>query len=144
MDKVNKEKRSATMRAVKSKGSKIELMVRKELWKRGLRFRVNTKTLFGKPDISIKKLKLVIFIDSCFWHGCPYHARMPKSNVDFWRNKIERNIERDKEVTNHYKKRGWSIIRVWEHSLKDDFKGTVDRIHKEIVKLKKEKENKSD
>ncbi|MEC1258947.1 very short patch repair endonuclease [Bacillus swezeyi] len=139
MDNVNNEKRSATMRAVKSKDSKIELMVRKELWKRGLRFRVNTRTLFGKPDISIKKLKLVVFIDSCFWHGCPDHKRIPKSNIVFWKNKIERNIERDRIVTEFYRNKGWNIIRIWEHSLREDFEGTVNKIYKKIMKLKNER-----
>lgn len=71
MDNITKDKRSDVMRAVKSKNTKIEQKVCKEIWKKGIRFRKNVKDLKGKPDISIKKYKIVIFIDSCFWHGCP-------------------------------------------------------------------------
>ena len=127
-DTISKEIRSKTMRAVKSKQTKLEDSVSKELWRRGLRFRRNVESLFGKPDISIKSKRIVIFIDSCFWHGCELHCRVPKSNTEYWNAKINRNIKRDIFVTSHYRELSWRILRVWEHELKDDFTKTIDRI----------------
>lgn len=120
------------MAAIKSV-SKLEDKIAKELWNRGFRFRRNQKSLFGKPDISIKKYKIVIFIDSCFWHHCPIHGNIPKSNTDYWISKLKRNVERDREVTEYYLKRGWNILRIWEHSFKEDFQNSVDEIDKFIT-----------
>ena len=82
VDKITPEQRRKIMQAIKSK-SKMEDLVAKELWKSNIRYRRNVKTLSGKPDIAIKKYKVVIFIDSCFSHHCPLHTRMPKSNIEF-------------------------------------------------------------
>ncbi|MCY9221646.1 very short patch repair endonuclease, partial [Bacillus licheniformis] len=90
-------------------------------WKKGYRFRKNSKTLFGKPDISIKKYKIVIFIDSCFWHVCPLHSNEPKSNQDYWKSKLLRNQQRDKKVNEYYRENGWHIKRIWEHEIKENF-----------------------
>jgi len=127
-DKFSKETRSKIMGSIKAR-SKLEDKVSRALWKRGYRFRKNDRSLFGTPDISIKKYMTVIFIDSCYWHACPEHFRMPKSNTDFWKNKIERNIERDSRVTRYYEDIGWNILRIWEHDLrKDRFETTIDRL----------------
>lgn len=128
VDKITKETRSKIMKAIKSKNTKIEEKTAKELWKRGIRFRRNVNNLFGKPDIAIKKYKIVIFIDSCFWHYCPDHGHFPKSNNGYWDAKIKRNIERDKTVVDFYNSNGWNVLRIWEHSLKDDFSGTLEFI----------------
>ena len=103
------------MPAVKSKGSKIERLLAQELWNNGLRYRKNDKTVFGKPDFVFKKLKIAVFCDSEFWHGKYWKNRKKdfKSNREFWIPKIERNIERDKEVNNHLLKDGWKVIRFW-------------------------------
>nr|WP_080835606.1 very short patch repair endonuclease [Cohnella massiliensis] len=137
VDRLSKEKRSDLMRAVKSKKSLIENSVTHELWKRGLRFRRNVKNLKGKPDIAIKKDKIVVFIDSCFWHMCPIHCKIPKSNVEFWLAKLERNRERDMSITRYYKENNWNILRIWEHELKDDFESCINRIYDLISKVKK-------
>ncbi|MFS0655106.1 very short patch repair endonuclease [Bacillus sp. 179-C3.3 HS] len=91
----------------------------------GFRFRRKSNKLFGKPDISVKKYKVAIFIDSCFWHQCPLHSNKPKSNIDYWENKLNRNQERDKEVNEFYLKKGWKVIRVWEHEVKNDLEKVV-------------------
>ena len=135
VDKITPEQRRKIMQAIKSK-SKMEDLVAKELWKRNIRYRRNVKTLSGKPDIAIKKYKVVIFIGSCFWHHCPLHTRMPKSNIEFWEKKLSRNKERDKEVNSFYIKNGWTIIRAWEHDIKDDFDFTVERVVNLINKAK--------
>jgi DNA mismatch endonuclease, patch repair protein len=128
-DVFSKKKRSMIMQAVKSKDSKIEVAFRKALWNKGFRYSKNSSKYFGKPDLVLKKYKTVIFIDSCFWHGCKKHCRFPKTNKKYWLNKIERNKKRDEEVNKYYKKIGWEIYRVWEHDLKkEDFKFDFRRI----------------
>ena len=133
-DLITKEQRRKNMQAIKSI-SKLESLLSKELWKRGLRYRRNTQ-LFGKPDLSIAKYKIVIFIDSCFWHCCPLHGNMPKSNTEYWSKKLKRNVERDLEVNQHYKNKGWHIKRVWEHEIKEDLGKVTDDILEFIGKIK--------
>ncbi|KMJ57111.1 DNA mismatch repair protein Vsr [Bacillus sp. LL01] len=135
-DNMSKEKRSKTMRAIRSQ-SKLENRLTKALWRKGYRFRKNVKDLYGTPDIAIKKYKVVIFIDSCFWHVCPLHGNMPKSNQEFWNKKLSRNMERDMEVTNYYQKYGWNVKRVWEHEIKEDIIKVVTDISLFIEKAKK-------
>lgn len=109
------------MAAIKGKDTKPEMIVRKYLFSRGLRFRVQVKKLQGTPDIVLPKYKIVVFVNGCFWHGhegCKYF-RLPKSNVEFWREKIERNIERDKESMKALFDLGWKVIRVWECELRN-------------------------
>jgi len=132
-DIFTKKKRSEVMSKVKNKGSKIEVDFQKKLWGAGFRYRKNSTKYFGKPDIVLPKYKTVIFIDSCFWHGCKKHGTIPETRKNFWLQKIERNKARDKEVTKYYKKVGWKIFRVWEHDLKKkdfefDFK-EIKNIH---------------
>ncbi len=100
MDKLDKEQKRKNMQAIKSKGSKIESMLAKALWSRGYRYRKNDKTVYGKPDFTFRKQKIAIFLDSEFWHGKDWEQRKfdIKSNQEFWYKKIQRNIERDKEV----------------------------------------------
>lgn len=119
--------RSKIMSSIKAV-SQLESLVTSQLWKKGYRFRRNVRGMVGTPDIAIKKYKVVIFIDSCFWHFCPLHGRMPKSNVDFWKKKLERNQERDKEHTEYYLQRGWHIMRIWEHEIRKDFENTIEKI----------------
>lgn len=116
-DIFTKQKRSEVMATVKSKHSKIEKKVANLLKARGIRYRLHSKTLPGKPDFYFTKLKTVLFVDSCFWHGCRYHGTQPKSNSEFWTKKISRNKERDREVDKQYREMGWRVIRIWEHQL---------------------------
>lgn len=124
-DKVSKEKRSKIMSSIRAQ-SKLENIFSKALWHKGIRFRKNVRKLRGTPDIAIKKYKVVIFVDSCFWHGCPLHYKRPKSNQEFWDAKIARNKERDLEVDAHYIELGWHVLRVWEHDIRKDLDETVD------------------
>ncbi|MEW9053959.1 MAG: very short patch repair endonuclease [Neobacillus sp.] len=125
-DNLTKEQRTKNMKAIKSQ-SALENKVSKALWNMGFRFRKNAK-LFGKPDISIKKYKIVIFIDSCFWHSCPIHGNIPKSNTDYWVKKLERNKLRDIEVNKFYQENNWNQLRVWEHEFKEDFNSALNKI----------------
>jgi DNA mismatch endonuclease (patch repair protein) len=128
VDKVSPEVRTRTMRAVKSKDSRMEVAFRSALWRLGLRFYKNSKKLPGKPDIVFPKKKFVIFLDSCFWHGCPQHLRKPVSNVDYWQAKFERNQKRDAQVNDYYREKHWRVIRLWEHELKANFEGKIAEI----------------
>ncbi len=119
------------MSRIKSQDSKIETLFRKELWKRGFRYRKNSRKYFGKPDIVLPKYKMAIFIDSCFWHGCKKHCRVPSIRKNYWTQKIARNAARDEEVSKHYKKQDWKIIRIWEHKIKN---GQSATLASEIVK----------
>jgi DNA mismatch endonuclease (patch repair protein) len=130
VDKVSKEKRSEMMSRVKNKDTKLEILFRKELWKLGFRYSKNSTKYVGKPDLTLPKYKTVIFIDSCFWHGCKKHGSIPATNRDFWVTKLNRNKERDKEVSKFYKKQGWQVIRVWEHEFKEP--GLMARVAKKI------------
>lgn len=129
-DNVSKKKRSEIMSRIKSKNSKIEILFRKELWKQGFRYSKNSTKYFGKPDAILLKHKTVIFIDSCFWHGCKKHCRIPTVRKKYWTEKIDRNKARDKEVNNHYKRKGWKIIRIWEHNLKRDASIEIKKVVK--------------
>ncbi|KGP91260.1 DNA mismatch repair protein Vsr [Pontibacillus chungwhensis BH030062] len=120
--------RRKNMKAIKGKDTSIETNVTKELWKRGYRFRKNVKDLYGSPDIAIKRYKIVIFLDSCFWHGCEIHGNMPKNNQEFWFHKLQRNKERDEEVNSYYFNKGWHVLRIWEHDIKSNLLSTVDSI----------------
>lgn len=127
MDKITKEQRSKVMGKIRAQ-SALENEVSKALWHRGIRFRKNSRRLSGTPDISIKKYKIVIFIDSCFWHVCPIHWRRPRSNQEFWDKKFINNIRRDLRVDSYYQNKGWHLMRVWEHQIRGDFDRTIDDI----------------
>ena len=128
-DIVSKKKRSEIMSRIKSKDSRIEVLFRKSLWKKGFRYSKNSSKYFGKPDVVLLKHKTVIFIDSCFWYGCKKHCRIPSVRKKYWTAKIAKNKERDKEVSKYYKKQGWKIFRIWEHNLISK----INKISKEIA-----------
>lgn len=120
MDKLSKEQRHRCMSAIKGRDTKPELLVRKFLFSRGFRYRLNHPRLPGHPDIVLLKYRTVIFVNGCFWHGhegCRFFV-LPKTNAEFWRNKIERNRNRDKEERQKLASMGWHCITVWECQLK--------------------------
>lgn len=119
-DTITKQQRHKCMSHIRSKDTVPEIMVRKELFRRGFRFRKNVRTLPGSPDIVLPKYRTVIFVNGCFWHGhegCKYYV-LPKTNVGFWKNKIERNRSRDIEERQLLTSMGWHCITVWECQLK--------------------------
>ena len=111
-----KEQRSYNMSMIKSSKTKPELKLKKTLKLIG--FLYQPKNIIGKPDFVNKKEKIAIFIDGCFWHKCSEHYKEPSSNKKFWKEKINKNIERDRKITKKLKKDGWKVIRIWEHNLK--------------------------
>ena len=128
--KKTKEQISYNMKKVKNKDSKIELALRAELWKRGLRYRKNVNSIFGNPDIAFKKYRIAVFCDSEFWHGYNWSERKKdfKSNQEFWIPKIERNMERDKEVTLSLEEAGWTVLRFWGNDIKKNLEQCADQI----------------
>lgn len=130
MDRHTPSQRSKNMRAVKSKGTKPEVMLSKALWHLGYRYRKNNKTVFGKPDLTFKKYKLAVFVDSEFFHGKDWQIRKHdiKSNQEFWNKKIERNIERDKEVNEFLSNNGWKILRFWDKEITKNLDECIDKI----------------
>lgn len=118
-DNHSKEVRSMNMSHIRSTNTKPEEIVRKYLFSKGLRYRKNVRSLPGKPDIVLRKYKTVIFVNGCFWHkhDCG-RFRMPSSNIDYWTNKINMNIERDIKNTALLKSLGWKVLIIWECQLK--------------------------
>lgn len=128
MDKLTKEQRVKNMKAVKSKGSKIETALSKSLWERGIRYRKNVKSIYGHPDLVLRRYNIVVFVDSEFWHGKDWGRRKDdiKSNQEFWIKKIERNIQRDIEVNNKLKEDGWQVIRFWGKEIEKNLRHCTD------------------
>ena len=124
------------MRQIKNKDSKIEVLLRKELWKRGLRYRKNANGITGNPDIVFIGRKIAVFCDREFWHGYDWDNKKHefKSRQDFWIPKIERNIQRDKEVTEALENDGWTVIRFWGKVIKSNVEHCADIIEKAMVR----------
>jgi len=139
MDVFTREKRSEIMSRVSGRNTKPELAVRSSLHNMGYRFRLHRKDLPGKPDITLPKHKKVIFVHGCFWHGhagCP-RSKRPTTNQEFWREKLDKNIERDKATVNALKQLGWEIITIWTCEVND----TSNLKIKLLSFLKSSKEN---
>jgi len=137
--KKTQEQISKNMRAVKSKDSKIELLLRKELRFRHLTYRKNCGNVIGKPDIVFKGIKLAIFCDSEFWHGYQWEEKRKaehKSNEEFWHTKIERNMQRDKEVTEQLQSQGWTVLRFWGKEIEKNTAACADIIQAKVEELK--------
>lgn len=137
MDVHSKEIRSYNMSMIKGENTKPEEMVRKFLFSKGLRYRKNVKTLPGKPDIVLPKYHTIIFVNGCFWHGhkdCKYFV-MPKTNTDFWKKKINDNINRDNKTCQQLSNLGWNVLVVWECELKKDKRqNTLEYLYYNILR----------
>ena len=122
MDNLTSEQRKKNMRAIKSSDTKPEILLRKELWRQGYRYRKNCKNIFGKPDIVFLKKKIAVFCDGEFWHGYNYKEGIDiaGTNKEYWNKKIKRNIERDKEVNEYLRKEGWIVLRFWSKKILKD------------------------
>ncbi|MGC4023444.1 MAG: very short patch repair endonuclease [Cyclobacteriaceae bacterium] len=123
-------KRSEMMSRIRGKNTKPEILLRKELWKHGFRYRINVKKIPGRPDIFISKYKLAIFVDGDFWHGRDWQVKkkMIKSNRGFWIPKIERNMQRDHEVNTKLEDLGLTVIRFWEGFVISDIASCVKTV----------------
>lgn len=121
------------MSRIRSKDTKPEIKLRRQLTKESIKgYKIHYK-LTGKPDIVFPRRKIAIFIDGCFWHKCPKCFIKPRSNKPFWKKKINQNLKRDKKVNKTLKKQGWKVIRIWEHELKTDVGKCTNKIKKAIL-----------
>ena len=136
-DKLTPEKRSWNMSRIKGKDTKIEVEVRKYLFSKGLRYRKNVRKLPGCPDIVLPKYKTVVFVNGCFWHHHDCSGFVwPKSNLDYWKPKIERNEKRDRENYQKMTELGWKVIVVWECELKKEKRdNTLDSLYQTIISI---------
>jgi DNA mismatch endonuclease (patch repair protein) len=126
-DNLTPEQRSYCMSRIKGKDTGLEVRVRSELHKRGLRFRKHVKELPGRPDIVFSRARVAVFIDGDFWHGYRFPAWKDKVS-DFWKKKISENRERDKKNHRKLREMGWMVIRLWQHELKKDFSSCIEKI----------------
>lgn len=106
---------SAQMQKMRRSSTAPEMLIRRELHRRGLRFRVNYPLLPGRPDLAFTSVRIAVFVDGCFWHGCPDHGILPNNNREWWCEKLERNVARDMEKDRQLGKLGWVVVHVWEH-----------------------------
>lgn len=131
------------MSKIRSKDTKIEIKVRHWLYHHGIRYRKNCKTIVGKPDIAIKKYKIAIFVNGCFWHGhdkCN-KSRLPKSNLVFWKGKLETNKERDRANIETLEQMGWNVFVLWECQINSDFETVMTDLLDKINQIRYWKEN---
>jgi len=127
---------SGRMRANRSRDTKPELSLRSELHRRGLRFRVDLKpeaSLRTRADIVFTRARVAVFVDGCFWHGCPEHGTSPRANARFWREKIASNKKRDDRATEDLQRLGWAVVRVWEHEATRD---AADRVCQAVARMR--------
>ena len=139
MDGHSKETRSYNMSRIKGKNTKPEELVRKYLFSQGFRYRKNDKRLPGTPDIVLPKYKTVVFVNGCFWHeheGCKYFV-WPQNNADFWKAKINANIQRDKKKAEELQNRGWRVIVVWKCGIrqKEEREASLENLKKKILEV---------
>lgn len=112
--------RSTNMANIRGRDTSPEMLLRKALWHNGFRFRVNFRVAGVRPDIVFTARKLAVFVDGCFWHGCPQHYVMPRTRPEFWAKKLETNTRRDRRQTAALIESGWSVVRFWEHEVESD------------------------
>ena len=130
VDKFTKETRSYVMSQIKGKDTKPEIIVRRYLFSKGLRFRKNDKRYPGKPDVVLPKYHTVIFVNGCFWHhheGCK-NATMPKTRTEFWKEKLGKNVANDRKHVRLLQEAGWNVITLWECELEKDFEGRMNMV----------------
>lgn len=121
-------RRSANMARIRAKNTGPELALRRAIWKKGLRYRLNLKIEGTRPDMVFLPQRLVVFVDGCFWHGCPLHYVRPRTRPDFWAEKLASNTTRDRLQTMQLIKNGWCVIRIWEHEIDTELPHIVDDI----------------
>lgn len=126
-DVLTPEQRSHCMSQNRGRDTKPEMRLRKACFASGLRYRLSVP-LPGKPDFVFPSSRVAVFVDGCFWHGCPKHYRQPRDRAEFWATKIDTNRRRDAEVTQQLTELGWIVVRVWEHDVKGDVAACVSRV----------------
>lgn len=127
--------RSAQMARIRDRDTVPEMLLRRELWARGVRYRLRAK-LPGRPDLMFKRARLLVFVDGCFWHGCPEHYVPPKTHSDYWHPKIENNAARDRANELLLREQGWTILRFWEHEVEANASDCARRVVDTVRRLR--------
>lgn len=125
--------RSEQMARIKGKNTTPELALRTVLWREGLRYRLHAKTPVGRPDVVFPAKRVAVFVDGCFWHGCPDHYVRPRSRESFWQHKLRENIERDRRQTLELESLGWRVVRIWEHEAFEATSAMVAQVKAALV-----------
>ena len=120
--------KSEQMARVRSRDTDAEVLLRRALWAAGLRYRVTARKLPGTPDVTFGPARIAIFVDGCFWHGCPVHYTQPRANEAFWQEKLRRNRARDAKVDAQLASIGWLPVRLWEHEIYEDIQAVVEKV----------------
>lgn len=121
--------KSEQMARVRSKNTAPEMTLRKALWRSGLRYRLRPN-LPGTPDLAFVASRIAVFVDGCFWHGCPEHYTRPVRNADFWKLKLDRNVRRDRKADRGLSELEWTAIRIWEHEISENLDALVERMNR--------------
>ncbi len=119
MDVLTPRQRSYCMSRIRGRDTKPEIFLRRALWASGIRYRLH-QNVTGRPDIVLTRSRVAVFCDGCFWHGCPEHSVKPKTNSSFWSTKLAKNKARDRRVVAALEAEGWTVLRFWEHEIKQD------------------------
>jgi DNA mismatch endonuclease (patch repair protein) len=141
MDRITPQQRSKNMAAIRSTNTKDEVRLAKALWNLGYRYRKNNRTVFGTPDLTFKKLKIAIFVDSEFFHGKDWETQKDcvKTNTEFWQKKTERNMQRDIEVNTYLESQNWKVLRFWSEQIEKNLGDCVAIIQSEIISRQNQK-----
>jgi len=120
------------MSRIRSRDTSPERLLRSALWRAGLRFRLHARTPHGRPDVVFPKPRVAVFIDGCFWHGCPEHYVRPRTRDEFWSSKLRENVERDRRQTLLLEQEGWRIFRFWEHQVFESLPDLVECVRRAL------------
>lgn len=120
--------RSENMARIRGTDTKPELLLRKSLWAKGVRYRKHKRILNTRPDLVFSAQRVAVFVDGCFWHGCPSHYVQPKTRTEFWSDKLAENNERDQRQIEKLETAGWTVVRLWEHEIEDGLDSAVEKV----------------
>jgi DNA mismatch endonuclease (patch repair protein) len=127
-DSLTPEQRRANMRAVRRKDTAPEMRLRRALWREGLRYRANIHVANTTPDVVFTRARVAVFVDGCFWHGCPEHYKLPRTRPDYWKGRLQRNVDRDARDNLKLQAAGYTVLRYWACDIRRDLDGVVREI----------------
>lgn len=133
-DSLDPAARSALMARIRGRHTRPERVLRSLLWAAGLRYRLHARTPVGRPDVVFVGARVAVFVDGCFWHGCPDHYVRPRSRVDYWAGRLAENVARDRRQTRALADAGWAVIRLWEHEVFTHPDAVVARVEAAVTR----------